>query len=134
MAETAKHYDELWVPSTFIRDSLARSSSRTPTIVMPIGFPDKCFHVTHPDVKQTLYQLPTAIPLVISTTAFMFLCIFDFNSAFDRKNPIGAVKAFKEAFDLSKSDVGVVTKETVLVLKAGPWNIQFNEERSELLR
>ena len=139
MAESAKHYDELWVPSNFIKKSLDSSKSLTHTTVMPIGFPDKYFHVSNPFVKRGTFQLPSDIPLSISTTAFMFLCIFDFNSAMDRKNPIGVVKAFKEAFSVKRSSGGgggddVITKETVLVLKAGPWNIHFNEERSELLR
>jgi len=137
MAESAKHYDELWVPSNFIKKALDNSKSLTHTTVMPIGFPDKYFHVSNPYVKRGTYQLPSDIPLSISTTAFMFLCIFDFNSAMDRKNPIGVVKAFKEAFSVKSNSGGgddVITKETVLVLKAGPWNIHFNEERSELLR
>jgi len=101
---------------------------------MPIGFPDKYFHVSHPDVKRTIYQLPNFTPLSISTTVFMFLCVFDFNSAMDRKNPIGVVKAFKEAFDPNRSDGDVITKNAILVLKAGPWNIHFNQERLDLVK
>jgi glycosyltransferase involved in cell wall biosynthesis len=41
---------------------------------------------------------------------FLFLYIFDFNSSVARKNPMAAVKAFKQAFVLTDDSVGLVFK------------------------
>ncbi len=40
----------------------------------------------------------------------MFLVVFDHNSVFERKNPVGAIEAFKLAFESPRDDVRLVIK------------------------
>jgi len=41
---------------------------------------------------------------------FLFLSMYDSNSTIQRKNPIGAIKAFKKAFPPSEKNVGLIIK------------------------
>jgi glycosyltransferase involved in cell wall biosynthesis len=43
---------------------------------------------------------------------FVFLTSFDFNSGFDRKNPIGAIEAFRLAFPIERRDVTLLVKSS----------------------
>ena len=77
--------DEIWVPSSFCREALAGVT-------------------TVPVVKTFSMQLDMQgvradrkrFGLNEDTCAFLF--IFDFHSYFQRKNPLGLIKAFKQAF------------------------------------
>lgn len=76
--------DEIWVGSRFVADALAAVS---PVPVMSFPLP-----VTVPEgivADRAALGLPDG---------FTFLFSFDFNSVFERKNPLGAIAAFKRAF------------------------------------
>lgn len=96
---------EIWVPSTFTRDAVAAATSK-PVHVVPHPLPD----VRHtPNMRATL-GLPR--------NALIVLNVFHLGSAFSRKNPIAAVKAFRRAFGDAK--------DRVLAIKlvdngAAPW-------------
>ncbi len=76
--------DEVWVASQFVADAISPVSS----------------------VPVTKVTLPVSPPSVIPRSRselglpedFLFLFLFDHHSIFDRKNPLGAIEAFKHAF------------------------------------
>ncbi len=76
--------DELWVASQFMAKAIAPNAP-IPVLVIPyviktpLTKPDRHFFGLHPD-------------------EFVFLLSFDFFSVMERKNPLGAVKAFVKAF------------------------------------
>jgi glycosyltransferase involved in cell wall biosynthesis len=83
---------EIWVPSTFTRDAVAAATTK-PVHVVPHPLPD----VRHtPNMRVTL-----GLPL----NALIVLNVFHLGSAFSRKNPIAAVKAFRRAFGDAKDRV-----------------------------
>jgi glycosyltransferase involved in cell wall biosynthesis len=87
--------DEVWVGSRFVADALAAVS---PVPVMSFPLP-----VTVPEgvgADRAALGLPGG---------FTFLFSFDFNSVFERKNPLGAIEAFKRAFG-PEEDVHLVVK------------------------
>ena len=77
--------DEVWCGSQFVLDAFAAVSPK-------------------PTVK---VQIPVVVPPVTPMTRaelsapedFLFLFVFDFNSALARKNPLGLVEAFTRAFE-----------------------------------
>ncbi len=84
-AACAKRFDEIWTASNFIRASLEKTIP-TPVYTVPhvveIG-PIKPLGKSHFGLRES---------------DFCFLFSFDFNSAFERKNPLATVAAFKQAF------------------------------------
>jgi glycosyltransferase involved in cell wall biosynthesis/lipopolysaccharide biosynthesis glycosyltransferase len=91
------YVDEVWVPSTFALDSIARGATK-PVLRIP--------HVLEPDApiaptRRSDFGLPE--------DAFLFLFMFDFHSVVDRKNPFGLIEAFKRAFRPAER-VGLVLK------------------------
>jgi glycosyltransferase involved in cell wall biosynthesis len=76
---------EIWVPSTFIRDAVAAATD-LPVHVVPHPLPNLPYT---PNMRAAL-GLPA--------DALMVLNVFHLGSAFSRKNPIAAVKAFRHAF------------------------------------
>jgi glycosyltransferase involved in cell wall biosynthesis len=94
-----RHLDEIWVPSTFVQDSV-RSRSPLPVRVIPLTIePDAA-----PDDTCTREKL--RLP---SSDVFIFLFLFDFHSFFARKNPDGLIQSFKRAFG-SRKDVMLLIK------------------------
>lgn len=89
------HLDEIWVATQHIADAISRVSS------VPV-------------VKVTL---PVSIPSVAKMGRaelglpedFVFLFVFDYNSVFERKNPLAAIEAFRSAF-LPGSGASLVLK------------------------
>jgi glycosyltransferase involved in cell wall biosynthesis len=89
--------DEVWASSTFLEDMYKRATDK-PVKLVPLAvsvarmkpYPRK--HYGLPEKK------------------FLFLYIFDFNSSVARKNPMAAVRAFKQAFKPSDNTVGLVLK------------------------
>ncbi|MEM1192663.1 MAG: glycosyltransferase [Pseudomonadota bacterium] len=79
--------DEVWVPSTFVADSL-RVVTHKPIIVMPHLAPDMT------GSAQTAATLPPAIP----GQAVLFFTALDLNSYIARKNPLATIFAFRDAF------------------------------------
>src|SRR6266536_2974171 len=81
------HFNELWASSNFIQDCLSRVSP-IPVVKMPLslapGVP------IGPGLNRSHFHIPE--------DTFVFLFMFDFDSAIERKNPLGLIKAFKRAF------------------------------------
>jgi glycosyltransferase involved in cell wall biosynthesis len=107
---TFRYVDEVWVASGFGRDAL----------------------VPHAPVPVTRIPLPVAVPEVtpidrgelgLPADATAFLFVFDVSSQFERKNPIGVLRAFREAR---------LGRRAVLVLKVT--NAGFDEDAMARLR
>jgi glycosyltransferase involved in cell wall biosynthesis len=93
------YVDEVWVPSTFALDAIARGATK-PVLRIP--------HVVEPNApiapsRRSDFGLPE--------DAFLFLFMFDFHSFVQRKNPFGLIEAFKRAFTPAER-VGLVLKCT----------------------
>ncbi len=85
MAANAAMLDEIWVPSDFV------ASAVQPVVEVPVHtFPHP---VVPPPVDRRFSPARLGIP-----EGFFFLFSFDFNSAFERKNPLGVLEAFTRAF------------------------------------
>jgi len=90
--------DELWASSRFIQHALAERA-KVPVVWMP-----------HP-VEVSGSSAPQALELPGPEGRFLFLTFFDFTSFVTRKNPLGAIRAFRAAFPQgSPPDVGLVVK------------------------
>jgi glycosyltransferase involved in cell wall biosynthesis/SAM-dependent methyltransferase len=77
--------DEIWVGSDFVAEAVSRATSK-PVRTLPLG-------VTAPAVKQ-IPRSALGLP-----EGFQFLFSFDFYSVFERKNPLGLIEAFRQAFE-----------------------------------
>lgn len=89
--------DEIWTPSTFNSASIA-AKSPVPVVTIPYGIEapvEAAFDRAH-------FGLPEG--------KFLFLCMYDVNSTARRKNPLGAIEAFRLAFLPEQTDVGLVIK------------------------
>ena len=95
--ETFVHFDEIWVPSSFVQDAVAMRSP-IPVIRIP--------HAVEVNVdislKRTDFQLPEE--------PFLFLAMFDTYSMPARKNPFGAIEAFRRAFATDDLSTRLVLK------------------------
>ncbi|HEX5889769.1 MAG TPA: glycosyltransferase [Pyrinomonadaceae bacterium] len=92
-----EYVDEVWAPSNFIKDAVAKKASvpvvRVPTVV---------------DLKRTAKF--SRAQLGLPEHRFLFLAMFDTRSVLERKNPLGVLKAFKNAFNADDASVGLVLK------------------------
>lgn len=92
-----KHFDEVWVASSFIQKALSQVAP-IPVTTIPYTLtgelPNDIWHRFH-------FGLPKG--------TFVFLFIFDFHSYVERKNPLGLVEAFKRGFS-PKDDVLLILK------------------------
>ena len=90
------HVDEVWAGSAFVAEALA-SVARTPVIRIPtpVRLP-----AVQP-VERTLLGLPDD---------FIFMFVFDYNSVFARKNPLGLLDAFVRAFPAPGDGASLVLK------------------------
>jgi glycosyltransferase involved in cell wall biosynthesis len=83
--DSLKYFHEIWCPSRFIQSALADDSAR-PVLYMP-----PAFDLENPEGFDRYYfNLPKK--------PFIFLFVFDFKSYFIRKNPLGCIQAFQNAF------------------------------------
>jgi glycosyltransferase involved in cell wall biosynthesis len=90
------HVQEVWAPSRFIHEAVAEKSP-VPVVHMP-------FVVTAapaPGISRQDFGLPQ--------DGFLFLMMYDTLSIQERKNPLGALEAFRRAFP-SRSRVGLVIR------------------------
>jgi len=90
--------DEIWTPSQFVRDSVA-SQSPVPVRVVPHSL-------------ELRMETPAAVDRTkfgMNAGTFVFLFIFDFHSYLERKNPLGLIKAYKNAFG-GRQDVQLLVK------------------------
>lgn len=94
-----EHVDEVWVPTTFVRDSVAAATDKPVTVIpMAIEFePPRA-------VARRRFGLPD--------DAFVFFFNFDFHSYPERKSPRALIHAFRAAFPRSRHDVRLVIKTT----------------------
>ena len=89
--------DEIWVASKFVYESI-NSVSPIPVYVIPPSI--------NVSIARTLSRSDFGIP----EDKFVFLCSFDTLSVSGRKNPQGAIDAFKLAFDKRDQSVFLVIK------------------------
>lgn len=89
--------DEVWVASQFILNCVS-ASSPVPVIKIPPCIDPAYNH----RLKRLDYNLPD--------NRFLFMCAYDVFSIQARKNPLGAVEAFKRAFAKNDTSVGLVIK------------------------
>ncbi len=92
------YLDEVWMPSRFGRDSVAEMSPLPVTCVPHSIDPD-----IRPDPQWTRDRFG------IPPDVFVYLFFFDFHSLLERKNPIGLIRAFKQAFG-DRKDVLLLIK------------------------
>jgi FkbM family methyltransferase len=88
--------DEVWVPSTFVGDALRRHTEK-PVVIVP------------PSLNLPLPAGPARERFGLPRHRFLFLTMASVYSALERKNPLGAVDAFRRAFDRGDA-VGLVVK------------------------
>src|SRR5262249_38839648 len=89
--------DEIWVATQFVADTMRRVTSK-PVVKLPTPIEVK--------VSRRYTRMEFGLP----NDRFLFLFSFDFNSFAMRKNPEGAIAAFKQAFAVTRRDVGLVIK------------------------
>ena len=94
------YLDEVWVSSTFTRDSVA-SVSPIPVTAVPLS------------IDPALRPSPewSRMKFGIDSDVFVYLFLFDIHSFLERKNPIGLIRAFKQAFG-GRKDVLLLMKST----------------------
>lgn len=95
--ESFRLVDEVWAPSVFNCESIRRKSP-VPVTLIPYGIEAE----TDEKMDRAYFGLPEG--------KFLFLSMFDSNSTIERKNPLGAVRAFRKAFSPTDSGVGLVIK------------------------
>ncbi|OCR02796.1 glycosyl transferase family 2 [Oscillatoriales cyanobacterium USR001] len=89
-------FDEIWTYSNYCAESISMASPIPVIKMMPsISLPA-------PSLSRENLGLPKE--------KFIFLFIFDFYSIFERKNPLAAIAAFKQAFGDSNPEVLLVIK------------------------
>lgn len=90
-------FDEIWTPSRFCTDAIARQT-HVPVYTMPF-----CIH---PEISQPREREHFHLP----ENRFLYLTMFDVNSVMERKNPIGAIRAYCRAFPDVTGRTGLVVK------------------------
>jgi glycosyltransferase involved in cell wall biosynthesis len=86
MAEMSDLVDEIWVPSEFTRVGIAAAVTDKPIFTFP-------HPIVRPQVDLSCTRESLGIP-----EGFVFLFVFDYLSTMVRKNPLGAIEAFRRAF------------------------------------
>lgn len=80
-----ENVDEIWAPSEFVAHAV-RQCTKKPVFRVPHPVPERA----SPYMDRKSFGLPEG--------ALVFLSAFDFNSFAARKNPLGSITAFREAF------------------------------------
>ena len=92
-----KYFHEIWCPSRFVQSAVSDCSTR-PVLYMPPGF-----EIEEPKgFDRAYFKLPE--------DRFLYLFVFDFKSYISRKNPLGCIQAFQNAFPRGNKTVGLVIK------------------------
>lgn len=90
-------FDEVWTASQFCASAIGASCS-LPVSVFP--------HIVEPVCDKASGRAAFGLPDDI----FLFLTVFDYHSVIERKNPMGAIRAFLRAFGDKQEKVGLVIK------------------------
>jgi glycosyltransferase involved in cell wall biosynthesis len=90
--------DEVWTPSQFTRDSVA-SVAPVPVRIVP------CSLDPHMKVEGRIDRTKFGL----HPDRFVFLFLFDFHSFLERKNPLGLIEAYKNAFG-GRRDIELLIK------------------------
>jgi glycosyltransferase involved in cell wall biosynthesis len=90
-------FDEIWTTSAFSAGALQAALDR-PVYVIPYG------------IKASAAKGLGRSFFVLPEKDFLFLFMYDVNSVIERKNPMGVVRAFQEAFKKGERGVGLVVK------------------------
>eukprot|EP00978_Attheya_sp_CCMP212_P006830 scaffold15932_cov95-Attheya_sp.AAC.4 len=114
-------YDEIWCPSSFIKQSIESSPGYDGTLVKVLPIPIETLTVTR--TKEDTIA-PTFLGYYdrghVDTEHFVFLVVFDFHSFEERKNPAAAIRAFIEAFPPSRDPM----KKFQLIIKSHSGNVE----------
>lgn len=89
--------DEVMVSTAFIRHSVAAATDK-PVWTVPLP------------MDQLADSGLARADFGLEEGDFIFLCSFDFNSSLSRKNPCGAIEAFRRAFSDGRSNVKLLVK------------------------
>ncbi len=89
--------DEVWAASQFIRDAISRKSPVPVVRVPPVVGLSQGRHFSKSE-------------LGLPERRYLFLAMFDTNSVLERKNPLGALGAFKQAFANADPNVTLILK------------------------
>lgn len=89
--------DEIWAPSRFVQQSIARITDK-PVTLMP-----QC-------VELPPFETAPRARFGLPDDRCLFIYLFDFLSYIDRKNPVGAIRAFRIAFPVGNEKAGLVLK------------------------
>lgn len=92
--------DEVWTPAEFVSQAL-RCRTNKPVYTIPYGIPQPR---TQDGCDRSYFGLPE--------DTFLFLVSYDAYSVTERKNPEGAIRAYKNAFPPGSDHVGIVIKAT----------------------
>jgi glycosyltransferase involved in cell wall biosynthesis len=92
-----RFFDEVWTISAFSAGALQAALDR-PVYVIPYGITASAAE----GLGRSFFGLPEE--------DFLFLFMYDVNSVVERKNPMGAARAFQEAFKKDERGVGLVIK------------------------
>lgn len=90
-------FDEVWTSSQFCASAIGASCS-LPVTVLP--------HIVEPVCDEARGRAAFGLP----DDVFLFLTVFDYHSVIERKNPMGAIRAFLRAFGDKQEKVGLVIK------------------------
>lgn len=119
--KSIRFFDEIWTPSEFTSNCIRKVTDK-PVYTIPYYVTAQCDEKYDRDY----FGLPK--------DRFLYLTMFDSNSTVSRKNPVGAIDAFKKAFKKDDKQVGLVikvnnpTKENIEYIKsllAGYENVYF---------
>ena len=89
--------DEIWTPAEFVSNAIRKVTDKpVKTVPYIIEAP------TDPKYDRKYFGLPE--------DKFLYLMMYASDSMMERKNPVGALQAFKKAFDKNDDSVGLVIK------------------------
>src|SRR5690606_11844699 len=91
------YFDEVWAPSRFVQEAIAMSSP-----IPVVRIPHAVEVAADPSLTRKDFGLPDS--------AFLFLAMYDTYSLPERKNPLGALRAFCQAFAADDMSVRMVLK------------------------
>jgi len=98
-----EYLDEVWVPSRFVQESVA-AVAPVPVLRVP--------HSIDPEIQfSPSWIARTRSRLNLYSGKFVFLFLFDFQSYMERKNPLGLIRAFRQAFG-DRTDVLLLIKSS----------------------